>query len=74
MNITIIDLGRSKYNGTFQTEDGHSEFEIAGRICVEARKHLRSGSIEVYFDEPSGGTIVAGWRPVGKFRIDQPQY
>lgn len=69
MKINIINLGRNRYNGSIDVEEGHSDWEIVGRICTESRKHLRSDNIEVYFDKPNGGSIVAGWRPVGAFEI-----
>jgi len=65
----LIDVGRNSFNGEVVVEDGHSEFEIAERVCQEARKHLMSQNVEVFFDSPIAGVICAGSRPVGKFLI-----
>lgn len=69
MKLQLINVGRDRYNGEVEVEEGHSEFEMAGRICQEARKHLRSQCVEVYFDTPIDGVICAGGRPVGKFLL-----
>jgi len=69
LEVKLIDVGRDRFNGEIEVEYGHNEFEIAGRVCQEARKHLMSRNIEVFFDTPVDGVICAGGRLVGKFLI-----
>lgn len=62
--IIIKDLGRKKVNMTF---NGILEDDVIDVMLNFCKKHLMSDGI--YFME--NGDIVAGWRTVGKFKLEK---
>lgn len=62
--IIIKDLGRKKVNMTF---NGILEDDVIDVMLNFCKKHLMSD--EIYF--MGNGDIVAGWRVVGKFKLEK---
>lgn len=71
MKIEFNNLGRGKltfiipYNGAANNPDG-----IAEAAQREARKHTVSRFIDALYDmDKNEGQIVAGYRPIGTFKL-----
>lgn len=75
VKIELINVGRAKVSKTvtFKVSKKNHEFtpdDIAAIALKEARKHLRSSNVQIVYDiKKKEGTIFAGIRAVGKFKV-----
>lgn len=68
----LTDVGRAKFSGVVEAASPHPE-HVEAAVLREAKKHLRSNDIELFFKEDklgiiSGEIVVGGFRMVGKYR------
>lgn len=61
----LIDVGRGKFSGIVTAQSDEQE-HIEHAILGEAGKHLMSHDLDLDGDT-EGGTILAGFRTVGKY-------
>lgn len=69
--VNFIDVGRDKrsWSMNFSTMPHEADIELA----VRGSRALASREFEAVFDCAAAGFLVAGFRPVGRFRITEAQ-
>jgi hypothetical protein len=77
ISIQFLAIGRQKWTDdiTFTIPKSNYKFtpdDIAAMAFKEARKHLISAGVEtVYNQEKNEGSVFAGFRCVGKFKVKE---
>lgn len=71
--VHLDQVGREHDLDPVTFEDVTHANELAALVCQRVKPYLRSRFIDVYVDmeEMRGEIMVGGWRPVGRFRVEE---